>query len=109
MKYEFRFYRWRTKNNEFQNGLELLWSVQISITSRSVRKNEIVLLFFSETPFYGANSYMDEETVTYRKKDIINILKDSNMMVVSLDRIGSQWADRKSDGIVKFLKSSFDC
>jgi hypothetical protein len=50
---------------------------------------------------------MEEETVTYRKKDIINILRDLDMIVVSLDRIGSEWTNRKSDEEYHTLSSKF--
>lgn len=50
---------------------------------------------------------MEEEKVSYRKKDIINILRDLNMIVVSLDRIGSQWSNRKSDEEFHALSSNF--
>ena len=53
---------------------------------------------------------MEEETVTYRKKDIINILRDLNMIVVSLDRIGSEYSEhsrRKSDEELNALLADF--
>ena len=36
---------------------------------------------------------MEDETVTYKRRDIINILRDLEMIVVSLDRIGSAEAE----------------
>ncbi|MCO6511854.1 MAG: hypothetical protein J5I65_13775 [Aridibacter famidurans] len=33
----------------------------------------------------------DEESITYRRSDIISILRDLNEIVVSLDRIGSEF------------------
>ncbi len=50
---------------------------------------------------------MEDATVTYKKKDIINILRDLNMIVVSLDRIGSEWTNRKSDEDYHALSSNF--
>lgn len=40
---------------------------------------------------------MSQETVTYDKEKIIQILRDLNILVVSTDRIGSVWADTVSD------------
>ncbi len=36
---------------------------------------------------------MTDEKVSYRRKDIIKILADLNVMVVSLDRIGSYYSE----------------
>jgi len=38
---------------------------------------------------------MTDEKVFYFKKDIIKVLEDLNMIVVSLDRIGSEYSERK--------------
>jgi len=40
---------------------------------------------------------MKDETVTYSKNDIIKILRDLEVLVVSTDRIGSAYADRESE------------
>jgi len=40
---------------------------------------------------------MGNETVSYHKKDIVNILADLEMIVVSLDRIGSYYSELQSD------------
>ena len=37
------------------------------------------------------------ESVTYNKSAITQILKDLNVLVVSIDRIGSAWHERESD------------
>lgn len=50
---------------------------------------------------------MEEEIVCYRKKDIIKILAYLNMMVVSLDRIGSSYEDCESDEEYHTLSSNF--
>ena len=50
---------------------------------------------------------MSEEKVTYKKSDIIKILRDLNILVVSLDRIGSVYSSRKSDDEYDTLSSSF--
>jgi hypothetical protein len=53
---------------------------------------------------------MEEEKVTYTKKDIINVLRDLNMIVVSLDRIGSEYSEhlgRKSDEELNSLLADF--
>ena len=53
---------------------------------------------------------MDEEKVTYKREDIINILRDLNMIVVSLDRIGAEYSihpDRKSDEELNTLLADF--
>lgn len=43
----------------------------------------------------------DEKTdglsVSYSKEDIVDLLRDLNLLVVSTDRIGSAWSDRTSD------------
>lgn len=49
----------------------------------------------------------DDEKVCYRKKDIIKILADLNMMVVSLDRIGSYYSDCKTVEEYHALSSNF--
>ena len=41
---------------------------------------------------------MDDETVTYKRRDIINILRDLNLIVVSIDRIGSVEAELREKG-----------
>ena len=41
---------------------------------------------------------MEGETVTYKRKDIINILRDLDLMVVSIDRIGSAEAELREKG-----------
>ena len=50
---------------------------------------------------------MNDEKVTYRKKDIIKILADLNMIVVSLDRIGSYYSECKSIEEYHALSSNF--
>lgn len=40
---------------------------------------------------------MSQETVTYEKEKIIQVLRDLNVLVVSTDRIGSVWADSVTD------------
>ena len=40
---------------------------------------------------------MNDKFVSYSKDEIVSILADLNELVVSLDRIGSYWSDRKSD------------
>lgn len=50
---------------------------------------------------------MSEESVCYKRSDIIDILRDLNMMVVSLDRIGSEYSTRKSDEEYLTLTSNF--
>jgi hypothetical protein len=50
---------------------------------------------------------MSDETVFYRKKDIIKVLADLNMMVVSLDRIGSHYSDCKTVEEYHALSSNF--
>ncbi len=50
---------------------------------------------------------MSDEKVYYRKKDIVKILADLNMMVVSLDRIGSYYSDCKSVEEYHALSSNF--
>ncbi len=50
---------------------------------------------------------MSDEVVFYRKKDIIEVLADLNMMVVSLDRIGSYHSECKSIEEYNALNSNF--
>ncbi len=53
---------------------------------------------------------MNDEIVSYRKKDIIKILAELNMMIVSLDRIGSEygeWEGRKTDDELNALLGNF--
>jgi hypothetical protein len=50
---------------------------------------------------------MKDEKVCYRKKDIIKILADLNVIVVSLDRIGSYYNDCKSAEEYHALSSNF--
>jgi hypothetical protein len=53
---------------------------------------------------------MNNETVSYRKKDIIKVLEHLNMIVVSLDRIGSEYSEhegRKSDEELNALLADF--
>ncbi len=53
---------------------------------------------------------MNNETVSYRRKDIIKVLKHLNMIVVSLDRIGSKYSEhegRKSDEELNALLADF--
>ena len=50
---------------------------------------------------------MEEEIISYRKKDIIKILAYINMMVVSLDRIGSHYEDCESVEEYHALSSNF--
>ncbi len=50
---------------------------------------------------------MSDEKVSYRRKDIIKILADLNMMVVSLDRIGSYYSDCKTVEEYHALSSNF--
>ncbi len=50
---------------------------------------------------------MDEETVSYRKKDIIKVLKYLNMIVVSLDRTGSNYENCENDEEYHKLSSDF--
>src|SRR5688500_3976053 len=40
---------------------------------------------------------MNTETIAYEKEKIIRVLRDLNVLVVSIDRIGSAWHDRVSD------------
>ena len=40
---------------------------------------------------------MENHTVTYDRKKILQILRDLEVLVVSTDRIGSAWNDRESD------------
>ena len=40
---------------------------------------------------------MPEETVTYRRSDIVEIFKNLNVIVVSLDRLGSASYDVKNE------------
>jgi hypothetical protein len=37
------------------------------------------------------------DTVTYQKEQILKVLRDLEVLVVSSDRIGSAWQDRDSD------------
>ena len=53
---------------------------------------------------------MNKDKVKYNSKDIISILRDLNMIVVSLDRIGSEYSihpDRKSDEELNGLLADF--
>ena len=50
---------------------------------------------------------MDEEIVSYRKKDIIKIFADLEMMVVSLDRIGSYYSECETVEQYHKLSSDF--
>jgi hypothetical protein len=53
---------------------------------------------------------MEEEKISYKRKDIINILRNLNMIVVSLDRIGSEYSEhsgRKSDEELNSLLANF--
>ena len=50
---------------------------------------------------------MSEEIVCYKRKDIIRILADLNLMVVSLDRIGSHYSDCRSVEEYHALSSNF--
>ena len=50
---------------------------------------------------------MDEEIVSYRKKDIIKVLADLNLMVVSLDRIGSYYSECETVEEYHKLSSDF--
>ncbi|MBA3784860.1 MAG: hypothetical protein H0X15_04865 [Acidobacteria bacterium] len=50
---------------------------------------------------------MTDEKVSYRRKDIIKILADLNVMVVSLDRIGSYYSECKSIEEYHALSSNF--
>lgn len=53
---------------------------------------------------------MDEEKVTYKRQNIIDVLKDLNIIVVSLDRLGSEYSinpDRKSDEELNALLANF--
>ncbi|MGI9056406.1 MAG: hypothetical protein ACR2F2_11455 [Pyrinomonadaceae bacterium] len=53
---------------------------------------------------------MEDEIVSYTKKDIIKVLAYLEMMVVSLDRIGSEygeWEDRKSEEELNSLLADF--
>ena len=40
---------------------------------------------------------MADEKICYEKREILRILRDLNLLVVSTDRIGSAWHDRESD------------
>ena len=40
---------------------------------------------------------MENHTVTYDRKKILQILRDLEVLVVSTDRIGAAWNDRESD------------
>ena len=50
---------------------------------------------------------MSDEIVSYSKKDIIKILADLNMMVVSLDRIGSYYSQCATEEEYHALSSNF--
>ena len=53
---------------------------------------------------------MTNEKVSYLKKDIIKVLEDLNMIVVSLDRIGSEYGicrDGKTDVELNALLADF--
>lgn len=53
---------------------------------------------------------MSQEKVEYKKSDIISILRTLNMLVVSLDRIGSEYSihvGRKSDEELNALLADF--
>ncbi len=50
---------------------------------------------------------MSDEKVSYRRKDIIKILADLNIMVVSLDRIGSYYSDSKTIEEYHAISSNF--
>jgi hypothetical protein len=50
---------------------------------------------------------MKDEKVFYRKKDIIKILADLNMMIVSLDRIGSYYTELNDDEKFNAISSDF--
>ena len=53
---------------------------------------------------------MTDEKVFYFKKDIIKVLEDLNMIVVSLDRIGSEYSEhegRKNDEELNALLTDF--
>ena len=50
---------------------------------------------------------MSDESVCYKKKDIIKILADLNMIVVSLDRIGSHYSGCKTVEEYHALSSNF--
>lgn len=50
---------------------------------------------------------MNEAKVSYRRKDIIKVLKYLNMMVVSLDRIGSNYENCENDEEYHKLLSDF--
>lgn len=53
---------------------------------------------------------MTDEKVSYLKKDIIKVLEDLNMIVVSLDRIGSEYSEhegRKNDEELNALLADF--
>ena len=47
------------------------------------------------------------QKVCYRRKDIIKILADLNVLVVSLDRIGSYYSECKSKEEYQALSSNF--
>jgi hypothetical protein len=50
---------------------------------------------------------MEDEIVSYRKKDIIKVLTYLEMMVVSLDRIGSYYEDCETVEEYNALSSNF--
>lgn len=50
---------------------------------------------------------MEDEIVSYKKKDIIEVLRYLNLVVVSLDRIGSHYSDCKTIEEYHALSSNF--
>lgn len=50
---------------------------------------------------------MSDEVVCYKRKDIIKVLADLDVMVVSLDRIGSYYDDCKTVEEYHALSSNF--
>lgn len=50
---------------------------------------------------------MDGEKVVYEKREIVEILRYLNQIVVSLDRIGSSYCDCKSEEEYHALSSNF--